>query len=99
MRAAAAVRKAAVRKTAAFLDASFEVFRAPTAAGGAFLMILDSKMNHGVELTGIDSKLTDLIIHVGGVRGGVHNSARNQLIGRSMRLGRPAHSPVYIALL
>ncbi len=58
------------------------------------ILLLDSVLNASCELTGVDAKLTDLIIQVG-----THLNAK-QLSGRALRIGRnPLQNPVKVVLL
>jgi len=58
------------------------------------ILVLDSVANASCELTGVDAKLTDLIIQVG-----THLNAK-QLSGRALRIGRnPLQNPVKVVLL
>jgi hypothetical protein len=59
------------------------------------VLLLDSVLNASCELTGVDAKLTDLIIQVG-----AHINAAKQLSGRALRIGRnPLQNPVKIVLV
>lgn len=58
------------------------------------ILLLDSVQNASCELTGVDAKLTDLIIQVG-----THLNAK-QLSGRALRIGRnPLQNPVKVVLM
>jgi hypothetical protein len=58
------------------------------------ILLLDSVQNASCELTGVDAKLTDLIIQVG-----THLNAK-QLSGRALRIGRnPLQNPVKVVLV
>lgn len=58
------------------------------------ILLLDSMTNASCELTGVDAKLTDLIIQIG-----THLNAK-QLSGRALRIGRnPLQNPVKVVLL
>lgn len=57
------------------------------------ILVLDSVVNASCELTGIDAKLTDLIIQIGA------DMNSKQLSGRALRIGRnPLLNPVKIVL-
>jgi hypothetical protein len=58
------------------------------------ILLLDSVQNASCELTGVDAKLTDLIIQIG-----THLNAK-QLSGRALRIGRnPLQNPVKVVLM
>lgn len=58
------------------------------------ILLLDSVQNASCELTGVDAKLTDLIIQVG-----THLNTK-QLSGRALRIGRnPLQNPVKVVLM
>lgn len=58
------------------------------------ILVLDSVANASCELTGVDAKLTDLIIQIG-----THLNAK-QLSGRALRIGRnPLQIPVKVVML
>ncbi len=59
------------------------------------VLILDSRRNDSVELTGIDAGVTDLIIQIGREAGG---HAYTQLAGRAMRFGRAQTNPIRVIL-
>lgn len=80
------------KKTAKRLDAAYRKF---CSGEEPSVLILDSRRNDSVELTGIDAGVTDLIIQVGREAGG---AAYTQLAGRAMRFGRAQTSPVRIIL-
>lgn len=80
------------KKTARRLDAAYRRF---CSGEEPSVLILDSRRNDSVELTGIDAGVTDLIIQVGREAGG---AAYTQLAGRAMRFGRAQTNPVRIIL-
>jgi hypothetical protein len=93
------VRPANGRRTAMALDRSYALFCSTAVAAGAGeasgsssskLLMLDTVKNNHKELTGIDAKLTDLIIQV--TDRGVDEAEYTQLIGRAMRIGRDGHA-------
>lgn len=58
------------------------------------ILLLDSIQNASCELTGVDAKLTDLIIQIG-----THLNTK-QLSGRALRIGRsPLQNPVKVVLM
>jgi hypothetical protein len=58
------------------------------------VLVLDSVSNASCELTGVDAKLTDLIIQVG------TDLNAKQLSGRALRIGRnPLQNPVKVVML
>ncbi len=61
------------------------------------VLILDMLINKSVEVTGIDAKLTDLIIQIDDT-GNVNDPSYIQLAGRALRLGRSEVSPVRVVL-
>jgi hypothetical protein len=61
------------------------------------VLILDMFVNKSVEVTGIDAKLTDLIIQIDD-SGNVNDPSYIQLAGRALRLGRSEVSPVRVVL-
>lgn len=79
-------------KTAKRLDVAYRKF---CSGEEPSVLILDSRRNDSVELTGIDAGVTDLIIQVGREAGG---AAYTQLAGRAMRFGRAQTSPVRVIL-
>ncbi len=81
-----------MKKTAKRLDAAYRKFCAGT---NPSVLLLDSRTNDSVELTGIDAGVTDLIVQVGTDAGGY---AYTQLAGRAMRFGRSQTNPVRIIL-
>lgn len=83
---------ATVKKTAKRLDTAYRKF---CSGERPAVLILDSRRNDSVELTGIDAGVTDLIVQVGTDAGG---SAYTQLAGRAMRFGRNPTNPVRIIM-
>jgi hypothetical protein len=78
--------------TARKMDELFHSFCKDTSAKQ--ILLLDSVQNASCELTGVDAKLTDLIIQVG-----THLNAK-QLSGRALRIGRnPLQNPVKVVLV
>ncbi len=78
------------KKTAKRLDAAYRKY---CSGEEPSVLILDSRRNDSVELTGIDAGVTDLIIQIGVEAGG---SAYTQLAGRAMRFGRAQTNPIRI---
>lgn len=91
------VRPSGGRRTAMHLDRSYASFCSSSGAAAAAstsspnkLLLLDTVKNNHKDLTGIDAKLTDLIIQV--TDKGVNEAEYTQLMGRAMRLGRRGHA-------
>jgi hypothetical protein len=80
------------KKTAKRLDAAYRRFCSGETPS---VLILDSRRNDSVELTGIDAGVTDLIVQVGTDAGG---HAYTQLAGRAMRFGRNPTHPIRIVM-